>query len=77
MDAVGVANAPLGTDCRGRGCDGWYEDIVQGTRRVNDHVAELRVKTVKYFKSIERVQEEVESSREKPAKKEGDELVGV
>jgi len=30
-----------------------------------DRGAELRVKTVKYFKSIERVQEEVEAAREK------------
>jgi len=38
---------------------------------VNDHGTELRVKTVKYFKSIERVQDEVEATREKLAKKEG------
>jgi len=42
----------------------------------NDRGAELHVKTVKYFKSIERVQEEVEAAREKHAKKEGDEQVG-
>jgi len=41
-----------------------------------DATAELHVKTVKYFKSIERVQEEVEAAREKLAKKEGDEQVG-
>jgi hypothetical protein len=32
-------------------------------------LAELRVKTVKYFKSIERVQEEVEATREEPVEK--------
>ncbi|KAI0292444.1 hypothetical protein BC826DRAFT_1092125 [Russula brevipes] len=41
-----------------------------------DATAELHVKTVKYFKSIERVQEEVEAAREKLAEKEGDERVG-
>ncbi|KAH9983714.1 hypothetical protein BJV74DRAFT_776576 [Russula compacta] len=41
-----------------------------------DATAELRVKTVKYFKSIERVQEEVESSREKSSKKEGGRVGG-
>ncbi|KAH9960186.1 glucosamine-6-phosphate isomerase [Russula dissimulans] len=39
-----------------------------------DATAELRVKTVKYFKSIERVQEEVEAAREKTQS--GDERVG-
>ncbi|KAI9507964.1 glucosamine-6-phosphate isomerase [Russula earlei] len=34
-----------------------------------DATAELRVKTVKYFKSIERVQEEVEAAQEKLAKR--------
>jgi hypothetical protein len=34
------------------------------------------VKTVKYFKSIERVQEEVEAARAKFENKEGDEQVG-
>ncbi len=38
--------------------------------------AELRVKTVKYFKSIERVHEEVEASQEKVAKKDGTALNG-
>jgi glucosamine-6-phosphate deaminase len=37
---------------------------------------ELRVKTVKYFKSIERVHEEVEASKGKLAKKDGAELNG-
>jgi hypothetical protein len=32
---------------------------------------ELRVKTVKYFKSIERVHEEVEASQEKARKERG------
>jgi len=40
-----------------------------------DATAELRVKTVKYFKSIERVQDEVEATRAKLAKKEGGEGV--
>jgi len=34
-----------------------------------DATAELRVKTVKYFRSIERVQDEVEAIREKPEEK--------
>jgi len=41
-----------------------------------DATAELRVKTVKYFKSIERVHEEVEASQLKLAKKDGAELNG-
>jgi len=41
-----------------------------------DATAELRVKTVKYFKSIERVHEEVEASQGKLAKKNGAELNG-
>jgi len=41
-----------------------------------DATAELRVKTVKYFKSIERVHEEVEASQGKLAKKDGAELNG-
>ncbi|KAI0298113.1 hypothetical protein B0F90DRAFT_1810954 [Multifurca ochricompacta] len=40
-----------------------------------DATAELHVKTVKYFKSIERVQEEVEAAQAKLGKKEGDEKV--
>ena len=35
----------------------------------DDHNLELRVKTVKYFKSIERVHEEVEASQEKTRKR--------
>jgi glucosamine-6-phosphate deaminase len=45
-------------------------------RCVNNHGVELHVKTVKYFKSIERVQEEVEAARAKAAKKDDDEQVG-
>jgi hypothetical protein len=37
-------------------------------------IPELRVKTVKYFKSIERVHEEVEAAQGKLAKKDGAEL---
>lgn len=55
------------------------EDATAGTgtcmrrrsRHVDDRIAELRVKTVKYFKSIERVHEEVEASREKTRKERG------
>lgn len=44
---------------------------VRGSKRINDlgTLAELRVKTVKYFRSIERVQDEVEAIREKPEEK--------
>ncbi|KAI0265626.1 glucosamine-6-phosphate isomerase [Gloeopeniophorella convolvens] len=41
-----------------------------------DATAELRVKTVKYFKSIERVQDEVEAAHAKLGKKGEDEPVG-
>jgi glucosamine-6-phosphate deaminase len=54
------------------------EDATAGTgtcerkgRHVDDHYTELRVKTVKYFKSIERVHEEVEASRTKKRKEIG------
>ncbi|KAI0246386.1 glucosamine-6-phosphate isomerase [Lactifluus subvellereus] len=40
-----------------------------------DATAELHVKTVKYFKSIERVQDEVEAAQAKFENKEGDEQV--
>jgi hypothetical protein len=40
-------------------------------RRVDDHGTELHVKTVKYFKSIERVQDEVEATWAKQVEKEG------
>ncbi|KAH9990302.1 hypothetical protein BJV77DRAFT_1061028 [Russula vinacea] len=41
-----------------------------------DATAELRVKTVKYFKSIERVHEKSKLPRKKLVKKEGNELIG-
>jgi len=37
--------------------------------RINKRVQELRVKTVKYFKSIERAQDEVEIMQAKPKMK--------
>jgi glucosamine-6-phosphate deaminase len=42
---------------------------IEGVLNDLDTLAELRVKTVKYFKSIERVQDEVEATREKPEEK--------
>jgi hypothetical protein len=44
---------------------------VRLSKRVNDYGAELHVKTVKYFKSIERVQDEVEATRAKQSETEG------
>lgn len=64
-----------GTDCRGRGCDGWYGDLCVTGRRVDDYSSRAaQVKTVKYSKSIERAHEEVEGSQGELGKKDRAEL---
>ena len=63
MDALGSPDAPMGIDSRGRrcnsGCGYWLSRDVYAVTLT--HNPELHVKTVKYFKSIERVQDEVEA----------------
>lgn len=69
VDAVFSSVPSTGSHCSRRGRDCWYGRLftVPSSCLIlmlswSGRLSELRVKTVKYFKSIERVQEEVEQS---------------
>lgn len=78
VDALGTSTPPLGIDRCGRGCHLRYLYCLfarMPTKFLISHL-ELHVKTVKYFKSIEYVQEQVEKAQ-KELQTKGEEGVQV
>lgn len=61
VDTLRAAAAPMGSHRRRRGRHSRYVCHSSPAGTLCSLSAELKVKTVKYFKSIERVQEEVEA----------------
>ena len=83
MDAFRTSNAPMGTHRRRRRCNRrfvpsfLYQSDLLVEYFFDSFYTELHVKTVKYFKSIERVQDEVEAMHEQFKAKGGTDPIGT